>query len=57
MQLSAGLHCFHDKNKNPEIRPKFYIHTLECFFLSRALLRIFLRELGRERGPLSLVIG
>jgi hypothetical protein len=26
-------------------------------FDSRALLRIFLRELGRERGPLSLVIG
>jgi hypothetical protein len=26
-------------------------------FESRALLRIFLRELGRERGPLSLVIG
>jgi hypothetical protein len=24
---------------------------------SRALLRIFLRELGLERGPLSLVIG
>jgi hypothetical protein len=26
-------------------------------FDSRALLRIFLRELGLERGPLSLVIG
>jgi hypothetical protein len=26
-------------------------------FDSRALLRIFLRELGPERGPLSLVIG
>jgi hypothetical protein len=26
-------------------------------FYSRALLRIFLRELGLERGPLSLVIG
>jgi hypothetical protein len=26
-------------------------------FDSRALLRIFLRELGSERGPLSLVIG
>jgi hypothetical protein len=26
-------------------------------FGSRALLRIFLRELGLERGPLSLVIG
>jgi hypothetical protein len=26
-------------------------------FESRALLRIFLRELGLERGPLSLVIG
>jgi hypothetical protein len=25
-------------------------------FDSRALLRIFLRELGQERGPLSLVI-
>jgi hypothetical protein len=24
---------------------------------SRALLRIFLREMGLERGPLSLVIG
>jgi hypothetical protein len=24
---------------------------------SRALLRIFLKELGLERGPLSLVIG
>jgi hypothetical protein len=26
-------------------------------FDSRVLLRIFLRELGLERGPLSLVIG
>jgi hypothetical protein len=26
-------------------------------FDSRALLRIFLREMGLERGPLSLVIG
>jgi hypothetical protein len=26
-------------------------------FDSRALLRIFLRELGLERGPFSLVIG
>jgi hypothetical protein len=26
-------------------------------FDSRALLRIFLRELGLERGPLSLMIG
>jgi hypothetical protein len=26
-------------------------------FDSRALFRIFLRELGLERGPLSLVIG
>jgi hypothetical protein len=26
-------------------------------FDSRALLRIFLRELGLEQGPLSLVIG
>jgi hypothetical protein len=26
-------------------------------FDSRALLRIFLRDLGLERGPLSLVIG
>jgi hypothetical protein len=26
-------------------------------FDSRALLRIFLREVGLERGPLSLVIG
>jgi hypothetical protein len=26
-------------------------------FDSRALIRIFLRELGLERGPLSLVIG
>jgi hypothetical protein len=26
-------------------------------FDSRALLRIILRELGLERGPLSLVIG
>jgi hypothetical protein len=26
-------------------------------FDSQALLRIFLRELGLERGPLSLVIG
>jgi hypothetical protein len=26
-------------------------------FDSRAVLRIFLRELGLERGPLSLVIG
>jgi hypothetical protein len=26
-------------------------------FDSRAFLRIFLRELGLERGPLSLVIG
>jgi hypothetical protein len=26
-------------------------------FDSRTLLRIFLRELGLERGPLSLVIG
>jgi hypothetical protein len=26
-------------------------------FDSRALLRIFLRELGLERGPLNLVIG
>jgi hypothetical protein len=26
-------------------------------FDCRALLRIFLRELGLERGPLSLVIG
>jgi hypothetical protein len=26
-------------------------------FDSRALLRIFLRKLGLERGPLSLVIG
>jgi hypothetical protein len=26
-------------------------------FDSRALLRIFLRQLGLERGPLSLVIG
>jgi hypothetical protein len=26
-------------------------------FDSRVLLRIFLRELGVERGPLSLVIG
>jgi hypothetical protein len=26
-------------------------------FDSRALLRIFLRELGLERGPVSLVIG
>jgi hypothetical protein len=26
-------------------------------FDSRALLRVFLRELGLERGPLSLVIG
>jgi hypothetical protein len=26
-------------------------------FDSRALVRIFLRELGLERGPLSLVIG
>jgi hypothetical protein len=26
-------------------------------FDSQALLRIFLRELGPERGPLSLVIG
>jgi hypothetical protein len=26
-------------------------------FDSRALLKIFLRELGLERGPLSLVIG
>jgi hypothetical protein len=26
-------------------------------FDSRSLLRIFLRELGLERGPLSLVIG
>jgi hypothetical protein len=26
-------------------------------FDSRALLRIFLRELGLERGPLSFVIG
>jgi hypothetical protein len=26
-------------------------------FDSRALLRFFLRELGLERGPLSLVIG
>jgi hypothetical protein len=26
-------------------------------FDSRALLRIFLRELGLQRGPLSLVIG
>jgi hypothetical protein len=25
-------------------------------FYSRALLRIFLRELGLERGPLNLVI-
>jgi hypothetical protein len=26
-------------------------------FDSRAILKIFLRELGLERGPLSLVIG
>jgi hypothetical protein len=26
-------------------------------FDSRALLRIFVREMGLERGPLSLVIG
>jgi hypothetical protein len=33
-----------------------YKHTGPGFD-SRALLRIFLRELGLERGPLSLVIG
>jgi hypothetical protein len=41
-----------------------YVHTYIIYykhrgpgFDSRALLRIFLRELGLERGPLSLVIG
>jgi hypothetical protein len=33
-----------------------YKHTGSGFDF-RALLRIFLRELGLERGPLSLVIG
>jgi hypothetical protein len=33
-----------------------YKHTGPAFD-SRALLRIFLRGLGLERGPLSLVIG
>jgi hypothetical protein len=33
-----------------------YIHRGPGF-VSRALLRFFLRELGLERGPRSLVIG
>jgi hypothetical protein len=59
--LTAVVAYFPDFNKEklkPEESELFtdYKHRGPGFD-SRALLRIFLRELGLERGPLSLVIG
>jgi hypothetical protein len=48
--------CLHTKHCGLVVNVADYKHRGPGFD-SRALLRIFLRELGLERGPLSLVIG
>jgi hypothetical protein len=50
------VNCLNDRLCGLVVSVEDYKHRGPgCDF--RALLRIFLRELGLERGPLSLVIG
>jgi hypothetical protein len=53
MQFASGLQ---DRLCGLVVSVEDYKHR-DPGFDSRALLRIFLRELGLEGGPLSLVIG
>jgi hypothetical protein len=53
--MSYGLYCV-DRLCGLVVSVSDYKHRGPGFD-SRALLRIFLRELGLERGRLSLVIG
>jgi hypothetical protein len=48
--------CIYDRLCGLEVSVEDYKHRGPGFD-SRAFVRIFLRELGLERGPLSLVIG
>jgi hypothetical protein len=52
----ASLSFFMDRLCGLVVNVEDYKHR-GTGFDSRAFLRIFLRELGLERGPLSLVIG
>jgi hypothetical protein len=55
-RINKQLHLDKDRLCGLVVSVEDYKHRGPGFD-SRALLRIFLRELGLERGPLSFVIG
>jgi hypothetical protein len=55
-RVNTEMSTKHDRHCGVVVSVEDYKHRGPGFD-SPALLRIFLRELGLERGPLSLVIG